>query len=84
MKPLDNALSDVCLFYKALTYEIESTEDPTQQIVTVYNERAPGSYLKIELHDVNGVPAALVLQKVNVGRRSMSRFMDRLLDALED
>lgn len=84
MKTLDNALADVLLKYKGLTYEIEPTEDPRQQIFTIWNECAPGSYLKIEIHDVGGMPAALVLQKVNVGRRSMTRFMDRLMDALDD
>lgn len=84
MRSIDNAMSDVSSLYKGLTYELATTPDPKQFILTVYNECAPGSYLKIEVHDVAGVPVALVLQKVNVGRRSMARFMDRLLDALED
>lgn len=84
MKTLDNALAEIVPKYKGLTYEIEPTEDPTQHILTVWNECAPGSYLKIEVHDVGGMPTALVLQKMNVGRRSMARFMDRLMDALED
>lgn len=77
-------MSDVSSLYRGLTYDVETTQTPTQHILTVYNECAPGSYLKIEIHDVGGVPVALVLQKVNVGRRSMARFLDRLLDALED
>lgn len=71
------------LRYKGLTYELRDTEDPTQQILTVWNECVPGSYLTIELHDNEGVPAALVLHQHNVGRRSMTRFMNRLMDALD-
>jgi len=84
MRSIDNAMTDVAAKYRGLTYDVETTQSPTQHILTVYNECAPGSYLKIEVHDVNGMPVALVLQKVNVGRRSMARFLDRLLDALED
>ena len=83
MRTLDIALEDVVTQYKALTYEVEQLS-PTQWILTVWNERVPGSYLKIELHDVGGVPAALVMERHNVGRRSMTRFMDRFMDALED
>jgi hypothetical protein len=84
MKTLDNALADILSHYKGLTYDIEPTEDPRQHILTVWNERIPGSYLKIELHDVGGMPAALVIERHNVGRRSMTQFMDRLMDALDD
>ena len=84
MRSIDNAMTDVAAKYRGLTYELEATSDPRQILLTVYNECAPGSYLKIEVHDANGMPVALVLQKVNVGRRSMARFLDRLLDALED
>jgi len=83
MRTLDNALADVTNHYKAITYDIVMNT-PTQTTITVWNECAPGSYLKIEIHDVEGMPAALVLERHNVGRRSMARFMDRLLDALED
>lgn len=84
MTPLVLALAKMDLHYKGLTYEIDPTTDPLQQMLTVWNERIPGSYLKIEIHNVNGMPMALVLQRHNVGHRSMTRFMDRLLDALED
>lgn len=84
MRSLDNALADILPRYKGLTYDIEQTHDPRQHLLTVWNECAPGSYLKIEIHNVEGIPAALVLQRFNVGRRSMNRFMNRLLDALED
>jgi len=83
MKTPDNALADVVQKYRAMTYEVQY-DAPTQWTLTVYNECAPGSYLKIEVHDVEGMPAALVLERHNVGRRSMARFMNRLLDALED
>ncbi len=83
MRSIDNALADVLQKYKAMTYDLQH-DAPSQWTVTVWNERVPGSYVKIEIHDVGGMPAALVLQRFNVGHRSMSRFMDRLLDALED
>lgn len=82
MRSIDNALADILPHYRALTYEIQE-DTPKQWTVTVYNECAPGSYLKIEVHDVEGIPAALVMERHNIGRRSMTRFMDRLLDALD-
>ena len=83
MRSIDNALADISAKYKAMTYEIEM-KTCTQWILTVYNERVPGSYLKIEIHDVGGIPAALVLERQSLGYPSMSRFMNRLMDALED
>jgi hypothetical protein len=82
MRSLDNALTDVQSKYKGMTYEI-AQNSPTQWTVTVYNECAPGSYLKIEVLDVEGTATACVLEQHNVGRRSMTRFMNRLMDALE-
>jgi hypothetical protein len=83
MRTLDNALDDVLTHYKAVTYEI-LPESPTQWIVTVYNECAPGSYLKIEVLNLEGTATACVLERYNVGRRSMTRFMNYLMDALDD
>ena len=84
MDSICNAMTKVVSKYKGLTYEIAETTDSHQHILTVYNECVPGSYLKLEVHDVGRVPVVLVLQKINVGRRSMVRFLDRLLDALDD
>ncbi len=82
MRSIDDAMADLSAKYKAMTYEIE-TKTPTQWLLTVYNECVPGSYLKIEIHDLEGVPAALVLERRSLGYPSMSRFMNRLMDALD-
>ena len=82
MRSLDNVMTDLSAKYKAMTYEIEA-KSPTQWILTVYNECVPGSYLKIEIHEFDGVPAALVLERQSLGYPSMSRFMNRLMDALD-
>jgi hypothetical protein len=49
----------------------------------VYNKDIPGSLLQIEVIDDEGVPKCSVLQKVNVGRKSMFKFMNRFVDALD-
>lgn len=81
MRSIDNALAEILPNYKGLTFEIEP-DTPSRTLLTVWNECAPGSYLKIEILDNDGIPAACVLEKVNVGRKSMVRFMNRLMDAL--
>lgn len=81
MLAIDNALADILSNYKGLTYEI-TPDTPQRTLLTVWNECAPGSYLKIEILNNEGTPVACVLEKVNVGRRSMVRFMNRLMDAL--
>lgn len=86
MKNVHNALSTVVETYKNDTLEydvIQELVDDNLWIVNVYNRNAPGSLLQIEIIDDDGIPKCCVLQKVNVGRRSMCRFMDKLVDALE-
>lgn len=82
MRSIDNAMSDLSAKYRGITYDIIH-DSPTQWTLTVFNESIPGSYLKIEISDVGGAPVALVLERRSLGYRSMSRFMDRLLDALD-
>jgi hypothetical protein len=82
MRSIDNAMADLSARYRGMTYEIEP-KSRKRWILSVYNERVPGSYLKIEILDQNGVPAALVLERRSLGYPSMSRFMDRLMDALD-
>lgn len=87
MKNIHNALSDVVSKYKANVLEYDIVQHFAENnlwIVNIYNRDAPGSLLQIEIIDDYGVPLCCVLQKVNVGRRSMARFMDRLIDALDD
>lgn len=86
MKNVHNALSDVVNMYKAnaLDYDIlRCIPEDNLWVVNVYNKDAPGSFLQIEIIDDNGIPKCCVLQKFNVGRRSMFKFMNRLVDALE-
>lgn len=86
MKNVHNALSTVVETYQTDTihYEIiQEIPDDQLWVVNVYNRNAPGSLLQIEIIDDSGIPKCCVLQKVNVGRRSMFQFMNRLVDALE-
>lgn len=85
MKNIDNALADVLANYKLNTLDYDITKVDTQDawIVNVYNREAPGSLLKIEVIDDYGIPKCCVLQKTNVGRRSMFKFMNLFVDALE-
>ncbi len=82
MRSLDNAMADLSAKYRGMTYEIDP-KSRKRWILTVYNECVPGSYLKIEILDRNGVPAALVMERRSLGYPSMSRFMNRLMDALD-
>jgi hypothetical protein len=86
MRNIDNALADVLENYKLNTLEYEIIRmNPEEEvwIVNVYNREAPGSLLKIEVIDDYGIPKCSVLQKTNVGRRSMFKFMNLFVDALE-
>jgi hypothetical protein len=85
MRNVDNALSTVVTNYKnnSIHYEIiESDRD--LWVVNVYNRDAPGSLLQIEIIDDDGIPKCCVMKKLNVGRSSMVKFMNRLMDQLDD
>jgi len=84
MKNIGEALTEVVNMYteNTLTYEINQIVPDTVWIVNVFNQNAPGSVLQIEVIDDNGVAKCSVLQKVNVGRKSMCKFMDRLVEHL--
>ena len=85
MKNIHNALSDVVHMYKENTLDYEVVQyipEDNLWIVNVYNREATDSLLQIEVIDDDGIPKCCVLQKVNVGRRSMFKFMNRLVDAL--
>lgn len=86
MKNVHNALSTVVETYRrnSLEYDIvQELPNDNLWVVNVYNRDAPGSLLQIEIIDDDGVPKCCVLQKLNVGYRSMSRFMNRLVNELE-
>lgn len=87
MKNVYNALSDVVCMYSpyAINYEvIQHIPEENRWVVNIRNRDATGSLLQVEVIDNNGVPVCCVLQKVNVGKKSMFKFMDRLVDALDD
>jgi hypothetical protein len=86
MKNVNNALTDVASMYmnNCIEYDILShNEQDGSWIVNVYNRDTCGSLLQIEVIDDDGIPKCCVLQNINVGRRSMVRFMNRLVDVLD-
>lgn len=86
MRNVYNALTDVVNMYTANAIEYDVVRyiaEDNLWVVKVYNKDADGSFLEIEIIDDNGIPKCCVLQKVNVGRRSMFKFMNRLVNALE-
>jgi hypothetical protein len=86
MKNIYNALEDVASMYNDyIDWEIEQyIPEENRWIVSVRNKDAPGSLLQVEVIDDGGIPKCCVLQKTNVGRKSMFRFMDRLVNAFDD
>jgi hypothetical protein len=84
MKNIHNALSDVMDYYKFLNFEVVNfVPEDSRWTVKVYEQANPNAFLEIEVINDDGIPKCCVLQKVNVGRRSMFQFMNRLVDALE-
>lgn len=86
MRDITTAFRETVSLYKPgmLEYTIIQ-HDPVDKlwVVNVVNCDAPGSLLQIEVIDDDGIPKCSVLQKVSVGRKSMFRFMDNLVDFLE-
>lgn len=86
MKYVTDALENVLSNYQpgTLTYDVERFDILNKLwIVNVRNTEVPDSLLQVEIIDDDDVPKCSVLQKVNVGRKSMFKFMNRLVDALE-
>lgn len=86
MKSIDNAFQTVISNYTqdVLQYKIiEHIPEKSLWVVNVHNSDAPGSLLQIEVIDDDGIPKCLVLQKINIGKNSMVKFMDRLVNALD-
>lgn len=86
MKDIMTAFSETVSMYKPGMLEymlIQHSPLDKLWVVNVVNCDAPGSLLQIEVIDDDGIPKCSVLQKVNVGRKSMFRFMDNLVEALE-
>lgn len=86
MRNIHNALSDVVSSCRNTTLEYDilaEIPEETRWIVNVYNRDVPDSLLQFEVIDDNGIPKCCVLQQTNVSFRSMSRFMNRLVDELD-
>lgn len=83
MKPIDETMKEVIAHYPQNTLEYDFTQSDSENIwvVNVRNKNAPGSLLQIEII-YNEIPTCCVLKKVNVGRSSMFKFMNRLVEAL--
>ena len=77
---IQTALDNVVSMYKqdTIDYKIIKQEDELC-IVDVTNKLAPGLLLKIEIWSNK---CCCVLEKTNVGFRSMKRFMDKLVEEL--
>lgn len=87
MRNVHNAFADVAAMYrnKSIEYDVISEiPEENRWIVNVRNKNVPESLLQIEVIDDDGIPVCCVLQKINVGRMSMCRFMDALVDALDE
>jgi hypothetical protein len=85
MKNIHNALSDVLETYNGIL-SAQVIQDPNNEKrwkIQVRHNQSPNSFLEIEILEIDNEPIGCVLQQVNIGRRSMFRFMDRLLDALD-
>lgn len=85
MKNIHNALSDTLDYYNGrLTATVHDDPNvPSRWRIEVRHTQIPNVLLEIEMLELEGEWVGCVLQKVNVGRRSMNFFMDVLMDYLE-
>jgi len=68
-----------------IEYTVErDTITNTRWMIQVRNRDIPNTLLEVEILQREGNYIGCVLQKVNVGRSVMVRFMDKLMDELED
>lgn len=63
-----------------IAYHIE--QSPVGWVIDVTNRDIPNTLLQIEVLSNDDGYNGCVLQKVNVGRRVMERFMNKLMDRL--
>jgi hypothetical protein len=86
MRTLDNALSDTLESFTA-HLDARILPDPdleTRWRIQVEDRQAPGSLLEVEILNLNGEAVGCVLQRTQIPFRTMRRFMNRLMDALDD
>lgn len=86
MRTLDNALSDTLSSFVA-HLDARILPDPdleTRWRIQVEDRQTPGSLLELEILNLNGEAVGCVLQRTQIPFRTMRRFMNRLMDALDD
>ena len=84
MKNIHNALSDVLGHYNGvLSGQVVEEYENNRWKIQVRHVQDANSLLEFEILEVENEPVGCVLQCVNIGRRSMNRFMDLFMDALE-
>ena len=84
MKNIHNALSDALGHYNGvLSGQVVEEYENNRWKIQIRHVQDANSLLEIEILEVQNEPIGCVLQRVNIGRRSMNRFMDRLMNALE-
>lgn len=82
-----HALDRVLAMYpqNTLTYTVYETVTPDEKfwVVEVRHTQVPDSLLQVEVFDDDGIPKCCVTQRLNIGRRSMFKFMDYFVNALD-
>jgi hypothetical protein len=89
MRNIHNALSDTLNTLNirdAMTSILQDPNDPDCWRISLYSLDHDNRdvVLEVEVIDRNNGPVGSVLFRRNVGRRSMSRFMDTLMDKVCD
>ena len=84
MRNLHNALADTLTrFQPQLNWRILPDADmDTRWRIQVWT--GENSVLEVEVLNLDGVPVGCVLDRRNISFRTMQRFMDTLMDNLED
>ena len=86
MRTIDTALSDTLESFAA-HLDARILPDPdleTRWRIQVEDRQAPGSLLEVEILNLHGEAVGCVLQRTQIPFRTMRRFMNRLMDALDD
>jgi hypothetical protein len=84
MRDLHNALADTLeRFQPQLNWRILPDADIANRWrIQVWSQ--DDSLLEVEILDLEGTPVGCVLQRKHIPLRTMRRFMDTLLDALDE
>ena len=85
MRTLPNALSETLESFEAHLYAriLPDPDLETRWRIQVEDLQTPGSLLEVEILNLDGEAVGCVLQRTQVPFRTMRRFMNRLLEALD-